>query len=43
MRKGSYSEELVKDVDDTVNLVTPVALTSTAVSPHGSFDSMVMM
>ena len=25
MRKGSYSEELVKDVDDTVNLVTPVA------------------
>ena len=25
MRKGSYSEELVKIVDDTVNLVTPVA------------------
>ena len=25
MRKGSYSEELVKNVDDTVNLVTPIA------------------
>ena len=25
MRKGSYSEELIKIVDDTVNLVTPVA------------------
>ena len=25
MRKGSYSKELVKIVDDTVNLVTPVA------------------
>ena len=25
MSKGSYSEELVKIVDDTVNLVTPVA------------------
>ena len=25
MRKGSYSQELVKIVDDTVNLVTPAA------------------